>query len=54
VSTGSLPYRAAVDRAVEVATSVRDGAAVPAATSYERMQERLVRFRRSQADPGSP
>jgi 2-methylisocitrate lyase-like PEP mutase family enzyme len=43
VSTGSLPYRAAVDAAVDVATSVRDGRQVPAATSYRDMQERLVR-----------
>lgn len=45
VSTGSLPYRAAIDAAVGVATAVRDGRAVPAATAYGPMQERLVRFR---------
>jgi len=44
VSTGSLPYRAAIDAAVAVAGSVRDGRAVPAATPYPEMQERLVRF----------
>jgi 2-methylisocitrate lyase-like PEP mutase family enzyme len=46
VSTGSLPYRAAIDAAVEVAGSVRDGRAVPSATPYPEMQERLVRFQR--------
>ncbi|GAA5018333.1 isocitrate lyase/PEP mutase family protein [Actinopolymorpha pittospori] len=47
VSTGSLPYRAAVDAAVAVATSVRAERAVPAATSvpsYADMQRRLVHF----------
>jgi 2-methylisocitrate lyase-like PEP mutase family enzyme len=44
VSTGSLPYRAAIDAAVEVASSVRDGRPVPSATPYPQMQERLVRF----------
>lgn len=44
VSTGSLPYRAAIDAAVEVATSVRDGRTVPAATPYPQLQARLVRF----------
>lgn len=44
VSTGSLPYRTAIDAAVEVATNVRDGHAVRAATPYPRMQERLVRY----------
>ncbi|MEZ0446344.1 isocitrate lyase/PEP mutase family protein [Cellulomonas sp. ICMP 17802] len=43
VSTGSLPYRAAVDAAVSVATAVRDGRPAPAATSYADMQERLRR-----------
>jgi 2-methylisocitrate lyase-like PEP mutase family enzyme len=46
VSTGSLPYRAAIDAAVRVAAGVRDGAPVPAATPYPEMQERLVRFQR--------
>jgi len=44
VSTGSLPYRAAIDSAVTVATSVRDGSGVPQATPYSEMQQRLVRF----------
>jgi 2-methylisocitrate lyase-like PEP mutase family enzyme len=44
VSTGSLPYRAAIDAGVDVADRVRTGRAVPAATAYTEMQERLVRF----------
>ncbi|GII84502.1 hypothetical protein Ssi03_24920 [Sphaerisporangium siamense] len=44
VSTGSLPYRAALDAAVGAATAVRDGRAVPAATPYADAQARLVRY----------
>ncbi|GAA4590109.1 isocitrate lyase/phosphoenolpyruvate mutase family protein [Planotetraspora phitsanulokensis] len=44
VSTGSLPYRAAIDAAAEVAVAVRDGRAVPAASPYPDMQARLVRY----------
>ncbi len=44
VSTGSLPYRAAIDAAVMVAESVRDARPVPQATPYPEMQERLIRF----------
>lgn len=44
VSTGSLPYRAAIDAAVRVATAVRDGEAPPAATSYAEAQERVRRY----------
>lgn len=44
VSTGSLPYRVAIDAAVRVATRVRDGSGVPPATSYSEMQQRLVGF----------
>jgi 2-methylisocitrate lyase-like PEP mutase family enzyme len=43
VSTGSLPYRAAIDAAVDVATAVRDGRQVPSATPYPEMQARLLR-----------
>jgi 2-methylisocitrate lyase-like PEP mutase family enzyme len=43
VSTGSLPYRAAIDAAVDVATALRDGRAVPSATPYPEMQARLER-----------
>ena len=44
VSTGSLPYRAAMHTAVEVAGAVRDGRPVPAATPYPELQARLVQF----------
>ena len=44
VSSGSLPYRAAVDAAVNVATALRDGKQAPAATPYWEMQARLVAF----------
>jgi 2-methylisocitrate lyase-like PEP mutase family enzyme len=44
VSTGSLPYRAAIDAAVEVARAVRDGREVVAATSYGESQQRLLDF----------
>jgi 2-methylisocitrate lyase-like PEP mutase family enzyme len=44
VSTGSLPYRAAVDAAVRVAEAVRDGDPVPSATPYPQAQERLERY----------
>jgi 2-methylisocitrate lyase-like PEP mutase family enzyme len=44
VSSGSLPYRAAVDAAVNVASALRDGKQVPAATPYREMQSRLVSF----------
>jgi 2-methylisocitrate lyase-like PEP mutase family enzyme len=46
VSTGSLPYRAAIDAAVDVATAARDGRAVPTATSYAESQQRLLEFAR--------
>ena len=44
VSTGSLPYRAAIDAAVAVATAVRDGEPPVAATPYPQAQENLIRF----------
>jgi 2-methylisocitrate lyase-like PEP mutase family enzyme len=44
VSTGSLPYRAAIHAATEVATAVRDGRAVPAATAYPDLRAKLVRY----------
>lgn len=54
VSTGSLPYRAAVDAAVAVAASVREGREAPTATSYPEMQARLQHYeRRLQGQPGS-
>lgn len=47
VSTGSLPYRASVDAAVNVAAALRDGTPVPPATSYWDMQARLEKFQGS-------
>jgi 2-methylisocitrate lyase-like PEP mutase family enzyme len=44
ISTGSLPYRAALDAAVAVATAVRDGGQPVAATPYPQAQRSLVRF----------
>jgi 2-methylisocitrate lyase-like PEP mutase family enzyme len=44
VSTGSLPYRAAMHAATEAAVAVRDGRTVPEATPYDELQARLVRF----------
>ncbi|SEE74751.1 2-Methylisocitrate lyase, PEP mutase family [Arthrobacter alpinus] len=44
VSSGSLPYRAAIDAAVSAADSLRNGSQTPAATSYWDMQARLVAF----------
>lgn len=46
VSTGSLPYRAAVTAGALAAAAIRDGEAPPAAASYAEMQDRLVRFDR--------
>ena len=53
VSTGSLPYRAAIDAAVAVATAVRDERAVPEATPYPEMQDRLERFQASRPSSGN-
>jgi 2-methylisocitrate lyase-like PEP mutase family enzyme len=47
VSTGSLPYRAAMHAAVEVAGAVRDGRTIPLATPYAELQARLVRYDQS-------
>jgi 2-methylisocitrate lyase-like PEP mutase family enzyme len=42
VSTGSVPYRAAMHAASEVVLAVRDGRAVPDAVPYAELQARLV------------
>lgn len=47
VSTGSLPYRAAIHSAVGVASGVRDGRPIPASTPYPELQARLVRYEQS-------
>lgn len=44
VSSGSLPYRAAVDAAVNSVTILRDGGVPPVATSYADMQSMLSTF----------
>ena len=55
VSTGSLPYRAAIDAAVAAAAAVRDGGAAPAATPYPQAQARLERYAQQVADrTGTP
>lgn len=50
VSSGSLPYRAAVDAAVAAVTTLRDGKPATAATSYWEMQARLVEFSEGSGD----
>ncbi|WP_405676539.1 isocitrate lyase/phosphoenolpyruvate mutase family protein [Streptomyces sp. NBC_01511] len=44
VSTGSLPYRAALHAAVRAADAVRGGGTVPGAAPYPRLQARLVDY----------
>ena len=44
VSTGSLPYRAALSAAVAAAIATRSGLKFPAALSYSDMQEQLIRY----------
>lgn len=47
ISTGSLPYRAALHSAVEVATAVREGHTdLPAGASYAGLQSRLAAYDR--------
>jgi 2-methylisocitrate lyase-like PEP mutase family enzyme len=50
VSTGSLPYRAAIHAAVQTAAAVRDGVQPPPAATYDELQGRLVA--NSAADDG--
>jgi 2-methylisocitrate lyase-like PEP mutase family enzyme len=44
VSTGSLPYRAAIHAAAQAAVAVRDATELPGACEYREMQERLMRY----------
>ncbi|WP_349361624.1 isocitrate lyase/PEP mutase family protein [Arthrobacter antibioticus] len=44
VSSGSLPYRAAVDAALETVTALRAGLKLPEATAYAEVQRQLVAF----------
>lgn len=54
ISTGSLPYRAAIAAAVAVAENVRDGQPTPEATPYPTLQQRLVKFaNQTSANPPS-
>ena len=46
VSSGSLPYRAARDRAVDTVATLRDNRQTPTATSYWDRQARLATFSR--------
>ncbi len=50
VSSGSLPYRAAVDAAVNSVIALRDGTQPPAATPYWEMQSRLAEFSQGKTD----
>jgi 2-methylisocitrate lyase-like PEP mutase family enzyme len=52
VSTGSLPYRAALHAAVAVAAAVRDGQRLPEATPYPELQARLVGFQKQPGHAG--
>lgn len=45
LSSGSLPYRAAIDAAVNAAAALRDGRPPVQATPYPEAQQRLVDFR---------
>jgi 2-methylisocitrate lyase-like PEP mutase family enzyme len=44
VSTGSLPYRAAIHAAAQAAIAFRDATEIPVADPYSEMQERLMRY----------
>jgi 2-methylisocitrate lyase-like PEP mutase family enzyme len=44
VSTGSLPYRAAIHAATAVASAIRDGRAIPASAPYADLQARLRHY----------
>jgi 2-methylisocitrate lyase-like PEP mutase family enzyme len=46
VSTGSLPYRAAIHAAAQAALAVRDSTELPGADPYPEMQGRLTRYAR--------
>jgi 2-methylisocitrate lyase-like PEP mutase family enzyme len=46
VSTGSLPYRAALYAATQAAVAVRDGAPIPPSVAYDEMQSQLRAYDR--------
>lgn len=49
VSTGSMPYSAALFAAATAARAVRDGGALPPSTPYAELQSRLVDYERRSA-----
>jgi 2-methylisocitrate lyase-like PEP mutase family enzyme len=51
VSTGSLPYRAAIRAAVAVAESTRDNGTAPDAIPYPVLQAQLTKFVTARCDP---
>lgn len=54
VSSGSLPYRAAVDAAVDSVRALRDGKPAPTATPYWQMQSRLESFQGARLSAAQP
>jgi 2-methylisocitrate lyase-like PEP mutase family enzyme len=54
VSTGSLPYRAAIFAATQAAVAVRDGCPVPDSTGYAHLQSRMVDYARVRSSADSP
>lgn len=54
ISTGSLPYRAAIHAAAEAAAAVRDGRPLPGAAPYADLQARLVAYERTSARADEP
>ena len=51
VSTGSLPYRAALEAATCAAAAIRDGVPPPPAGAYDDLQARLTAYATGSADP---
>ena len=51
VSTGSLPYRAALEAATRAAAAVRDGVPPPPAGAYDDLQARLTSYAGGSTDP---
>lgn len=49
VSTGSLPYRAAINAAVLCASAIREGGTPPPALAYGELQDRLASFEAAKA-----
>jgi 2-methylisocitrate lyase-like PEP mutase family enzyme len=51
VSTGSLPYRVALQAALDTAEAVRTGGGLPGAVTYPALQDSLSTYARSQVPP---